>query len=360
MPAPGGHLVSAVGHNLHAAVALVMRPLGAKDGAAAPAAAGVAVSSALWRGEAPTVSHTGGSADLSVGAVVAGAAPSGDGAAGEVSWVSATALPAVAAATAEFPPAGPRGEPGLPEEGGAAVLLRGVGLASPGLVGAGCRFGSVGVAGRAPGGASAQGGLVCTSPALAPTRGGRRVPVALVWEFQGGPSGRRCAGRRLRGRTLRVDPGRAVGFLAPLHFRGGARRRPPPPRPSPGSGGSRGTTWRCGAGPPCAAGARTRAAERRPGSREWCRRGVQKLRARSSHSVGRSSRPGARFRPGVPGGRLGVRGRRPPPSVAVHLFRAPHLRVAARIRPGRRRLTRGPRPGAAGELSPRACGWRGS
>lgn len=216
--------------------------------------------------------------------------------------------------------------------------------------------------GAGPRGGFSPGGACVHIPSAGPDAG--RAPGARGTGLgvPGGAcaSGRRCAGRRLRGRTLRVDPGRAVGFLAPLHFRGGARRRPPPPRPSRGSGGGRGTTWRCGAGPPCAAGARTRAAERRPGSREWCRRGVQKLRARSSHSVGRSSRPGARFRPGFPGGRLGVRGRRPPPSVAVHLFRAPHLRVAARIRPGRRRLTRGPRPGAAGELSPRACGCRGS
>ena len=242
MPAPGGHLVSAVGHNLHAAVALVMRPLGAKDGAAAPAAAGVAVSSALWRGEAPTVSHTGGSADLSVGAVVAGAAPSGDGAAGEVSWVSATALPAVAAATAEFPPAGPRGEPGLPEEGAAAVLLRGVGLASPGLVGAGCRFGSVGVAGRAPGGASAQGGLVCTSPALAPTRGGRRVPVALVWEFQGGPA---LVGADARADASVVGPSGstpAALSASSLHSIFGAEPGAghPPHVPPPGRGGAGG------------------------------------------------------------------------------------------------------------------------
>ena len=242
MPAPGGHLVSAVGHNLHAAVALVMRPLGAKDGAAAPAAAGVAVSSALWRGEAPTVSLAGGSADLSVGAVVAGAAPSGDGAAGKVSWVSATALPAVAAATAEFPPAGPRGEPGLPEEGGAAVLLRGVGLASPGLVGAGCRFGSVGVAGRAPGGASAQGGLVCTSPALAPTRGGRRVPVALVWEFQGGPA---QVGADARADASVVGPSGstpAALSASSLHSIFGAEPGAghPPHVPPPGRGGGQG------------------------------------------------------------------------------------------------------------------------
>ena len=260
MPAPGGHVVSAAGSNLHSAGALAMLPLGSK-GVALPstAAAGVSVSSALWRGEAPAVSPGAGSGDLAVGAVVAGAAVGSDGAFGELgtpltlSWVSAKTFPDVGAATVDFPLAGPRGEPELPEEGGAAVVLRAAGLAGPALAGAGCRFGSVGVAGRASGGASA--GLECTSPALAPTQVGRQVPVALEWEFQGALSQAGSGALPQTPVTGPSGPAPAALSAASFHsiFGTGPGTGHPPHAPPGGRGAAyvalRGGSALCGWGP---------------------------------------------------------------------------------------------------------------